>query len=63
MKLFAIVLALVAVAGMAFGWWGLETVSGRRHFDEMAGMIPLFAGVGSIILLLLAAILYYLGGR
>jgi len=63
MKLFAIVLALVAVAGLAFGWWGLETVSGRRHFDEMAGMIPLFAGVGSIILLLLAAILYYFGGR
>ncbi|MCZ4287348.1 hypothetical protein [Hoeflea alexandrii] len=62
MKLFAVVLALVAVAGMAFGWWGLETVSGRRHFDEMAGMIPLFAGVGSIILLLLAAILYYFAG-
>ena len=63
MKLFAIVLALVAGAGMVFGWWGLETVSGRRHFDEMAGIIPLFAGVGSIILLLLAAILYYIGGR
>lgn len=63
MKLFAIVLALVAVAGMVFGWWGLETVSGRRNFDEMAGMIPLFAGVGSIILLLLAAILYYFAGR
>lgn len=62
MKLFAVMLALVAVAGMAFGWWGLETVSGRRHFDEMAGMIPLFAGVGSIILLLLAAILYYFAG-
>ena len=62
MKLFAVMPALVAVAGMAFGWWGLETVSGRRHFDEMAGMIPLFAGVGSIILLLLAAILYYFAG-
>ena len=63
MKMVAIVLALVAVAGMAFGWWGLETVSGRRHFDEMAGMIPFFAGVGSVILLLLAAILYYYAGR
>ncbi|MCC0035788.1 MAG: hypothetical protein H6887_11055 [Hoeflea sp.] len=63
MKLFAIVLALMALAGMAFGWWGLETVSGRRHFDEMAGMIPFFVGVGSLILLLLAAILYYFAGR
>lgn len=63
MKLFAIVLALVAVAGIAFGWWGLETSSGRRHFDEMAGMIPFFAGVGSIVLLLVAAILYYFAHR
>lgn len=63
MKLFAIVLALVSFTGMIFGWWGLETVAGRRHFDEMAGMIPLFAGIASIILLLVAAILYYLAGR
>jgi hypothetical protein len=63
MKMVVIVLALVAVAGMTFGWWGLETVSGRRHFDEMAGMIPFFTGVGSVILLLLAAIRYYFGGR
>lgn len=63
MKLFAIVLALLAVSGMVFGWWGLETASGRRHFDEMAGMIPLFVGVGSLVVLLVAAILYYLAAR
>tara|TARA_R110002020_G_scaffold48855_6_gene139548 strand:+ start:19429 stop:19620 length:192 start_codon:yes stop_codon:yes gene_type:complete len=59
MKLFAIVLALLSLAGMIFGWWGLETVAGRRHFDEMAGIIPLFAGIASFILLPVAAILYY----
>ena len=58
-----LIAGLMALAGMAFGWWGLETVSGRRHFDEMAGMIPFFVGVGSLILLLLAAILYYFAGR
>lgn len=63
MKLLAIFLALIGLAGMAFGWWGLETVSGRRAFDEMAGMIPFFAGVGSFGLLLGAAILYYFASR
>lgn len=63
MKLVAIVLALLAVGGMVFGWWGLETVSGRRQFDEMAGIIPLLVGVGSMILLMAAGILYFLSGR
>lgn len=59
MKTFAIVLAWVSLAGMIFGWWGLETVSGRRAFDEMAGIIPLVTGVASFILLLIAGVLYY----
>jgi hypothetical protein len=63
MKLFAILLALVSLAGLIFGWWGLETVSGRRQFDEMAGMIPLFTGVASLVLLAVAAILYYVASR
>lgn len=59
MKTFALVLAWVSLAGMIFGWWGLETVSGRRTFDEMAGIIPLVTGVASFVLLLVAAVLYY----
>jgi uncharacterized membrane protein len=59
MKLFAIVLGMLSVAGMIFGWWGVETVSGRRHFDEMAGIIPFVAGIASFILLLVSAGLYY----
>lgn len=63
MKLAAIILTILALIGMIFGWWGLETVSGRRQFDEMAGMIPLFVGFGSIVLLLIAGVLYFLAGR
>jgi hypothetical protein len=63
MKLFAILLALLSLAGLTFGWWGLETASGRRQFDEMAGMIPLFAGIASLVLLVVAAILYYVANR
>ncbi|MCY0095046.1 hypothetical protein [Hoeflea ulvae] len=63
MKTFAIILALVSIAGLMFGWWGIETVAGRRHFDEMAGMIPFFAGIASVALLLVAAVLYYFARR
>ena len=63
MKLFAIVLALASLAGLVFGWWGLETVAGRRQFDEMAGMIPFFTGIASLVLLVVAGILYYIANR
>ncbi|MEM5492355.1 hypothetical protein [Hoeflea sp. AS16] len=63
MKLFAILLVLVSLAGMIFGWWGVETVSGRRHFDEMAGIIPFVTGIASFVLLLIAGIVYYFASR
>ncbi|WP_339765601.1 hypothetical protein [uncultured Hoeflea sp.] len=63
MKLFAIFLALISLAGLIFGWWGLETISGRRHFDEMAGMIPLFTGIISLVLLMVATVVYYFASR
>ena len=63
MKLFAIVLALLSLTGMIFGWWGVETVSGRRHFDEMAGIIPFVTGIASLILLLVSAVLYSFAKR
>jgi hypothetical protein len=59
MKTFALVLELISLAGMIFGWWGVETVSGRRHFDEMAGIIPFVTGIASIVLLFVAAVVYY----
>ena len=63
MKLFAIVLAWLSLAGMIFGWWGVETVAGRRQFDEMAGIIPFVTGIASMILLVVAAVLYYFANR
>lgn len=63
MKQLAMGLTLVSLAGMVFSWWGLETVSGRRHFDEMAGIIPLVTGVGAFIFLLIAGGLYYYSAR
>lgn len=50
-------LLVLGLALAAFGWWGLETVSGRRRFDEMAGMIPMGAGAVGVVLVVLALVL------
>jgi hypothetical protein len=52
-----------ALALTAFAWWGLETVSGRHSFDEMAGMIPFGAGVLAAVLLLCAGVAGWLSRR
>jgi len=49
-----ILLALAAIC-FAFYYWGLHTPAGRRAYDEMAGMIPFFAGVAGGVLLVAAA--------
>ncbi|HEX6747989.1 MAG TPA: hypothetical protein VF092_11915 [Longimicrobium sp.] len=48
---------------IGFGWWGLETVSGQRRFDEMSGMIPLGAGFLGAILLLVGLVVLFLDAR
>ena len=63
MKSFALVLALASLAGLVFSWWGLETVAGRRQFDDMAGIIPLVSGIASLVLLVVAAVLFYIANR
>lgn len=49
MRVASLVLAALALVCEAFAWWGLSTASGRRAFDEMAGMIPLAAGVAGAV--------------
>ena len=45
-------LVLGAVATI-FGWWGVYTTSGRQHFDEMAGIIPMASmALGGLLLLI-----------
>src|SRR5690606_5783287 len=43
MRLAALILAVLALALLIFGGWGRFSERGRASFDEMAGMIPLFA--------------------
>ena len=42
-------LCVIGLLAVLFAYWGVNTVSGRRNFDEMAGMIPMAAGVLGVI--------------
>jgi len=41
-------LLLGATLGI-FSYWGVETQAGRREFDEMSGILPLFAGALGVV--------------
>lgn len=58
-------LALVAAAILcfAFGVWGSTSESGKRRFDEMAGMIPLASVAAGFVLLIAAAVIWWLRTR
>jgi len=42
----------------SFYYWGLNTKSGRSRFDEMAGIIPMFAGLLACAAVVVAVVLY-----
>jgi hypothetical protein len=45
---------------VAFGWWGVYTVSGRRQFDEMAGILPLASlALGGLLIVIGLALLFW----
>jgi ammonia channel protein AmtB len=51
---------LLGVFLLAFGWWGMNTDSGRHQFDEMAGMIPMAAlGLGGLTVVIALALLLW----
>jgi hypothetical protein len=43
-------------AGLGFAWWGLQTTAGRHAFDEMAGIIPVVAGILGLCLLFVGVV-------
>lgn len=59
----AIVLAVIAIGLAVFGWWGVYTTAGNRRFDEMDGLIPLFAGVIAVVVFAVAMLLAVLAWR
>lgn len=54
----ALLTLVIGVAAICLGAWGRFTAAGRARFDEMAGIIPVFAWYGGIGLLLVSACLW-----
>ena len=54
-----LVLLVLAVLLAAFSYWGIFTRTGAARFEEMAGMIPFFAGIAAGVLLVIAAVLWW----
>jgi len=54
-------LLVIGTAGLLFALWGIKSTTGRRMFDEMAGMIPFYIGVLGAVLVAVA--LVWLGIR
>ena len=53
-------LLILGVIAVAFGWWGTYTATGRRQFDEMAGILPLAAlGLGGLMTVIGLALLFW----
>lgn len=63
MKMLPTYLIFIALIAITFGYWGLETVSGRKEFDEMDGIIPLVTGFGGVALLVASLILLIIQRR
>ncbi|MEZ5462620.1 hypothetical protein [Dokdonella sp.] len=54
----ALALLVLAVACVAFAWWGLSTVSGRKTFDEMAGIFPVLVGVAGLLCVACSGVIF-----
>ena len=52
----AALLCAIGILAMIFGYWGVNTVAGRRRFDEMAGIIPFSIGVAGAVVLLIGIV-------
>ena len=59
MRIIALVLLVLAIACETFAYWGMSTASGRRAFDEMAGMVPLAAAVAGALFVVVAAVVWW----
>ena len=63
MRTFALALLLLALGLAGFGAWGTGTAAGRAAYDEMAGVVPLLAGIVSPVPALLALLVRYASCR
>lgn len=59
MRTLSFVSLILAAALGTFSAWGTQTSAGQRAFDEMAGMVPWFAGLLAIPFFAVATIAWW----
>jgi hypothetical protein len=63
MRIVFVTMFALAIGTGAFALWGLYTVRGRQSYDEMAGVVPLAAGLISIIAFIVGVVALALTAR
>ncbi|MGZ3882746.1 MAG: hypothetical protein ACXVPQ_13015 [Bacteroidia bacterium] len=53
-----IVILILCLAGIGYGYWGVFTKSGSKMYEEMDGMIPFFVLLGSVAALFIWLVYY-----
>ncbi len=56
MKIAAFVLLFIGMPLSIFGYWGSQTVAGRKKYDEMDGIIPIFSLYLGVVLVIIGLI-------
>ncbi|HEX8402076.1 MAG TPA: hypothetical protein VF628_10260 [Allosphingosinicella sp.] len=59
----SITLFTLAAVLAGFAYWGIYTLDGQHAFDEMAGIVPYSAGLGSVILGVSGLLTWWLNWR
>lgn len=57
MKALSIIILIVAIALIGYGYWGAFTAGGNKVYDEMDGFYPFFMLIGGVVLLIIFLIL------
>ena len=57
MKAVSRILPVIAIASIAYGYWGAFTQSGNKVYDEMDAFFPFFILIAGVILLIAFVVL------
>jgi Mg2+ and Co2+ transporter CorA len=63
MRTTSIISAIMSALLGMFSWWGINSVAGQHAYDEMAGIVPYFAGLLALILAVAAIVFFWASRR
>ena len=58
MKPLGIIMFVLSLAGITYGYWAMSTEAGREAYPEMAGIIPMFITAVSSLLLFIVMLIW-----